>query len=422
MKKTIFPLALGIVTVLSVKCSIDKNAKIGNDINSDNVQYIQLPRFGADTLAIYSKCSDYDNNLSSVASEVKFIKLDMKPLINEFMTCDVQISDEYIFLSGMTQITQYDRNGKYIRNIGSHGKGPKEFFNLHPPLQLDRRNKLIYALDITYNKIVVYNFKGDFIRNISLSPTGACFEIIDSSIIALRQICFERQLPDCMTIRFIDYSGKQINAYPSYLYPLPKERFEQYGAAESFLWRHNDKVYYLEYGADTIFQIIKDSLVPARVLTGKLKLDKDEYFRKNLTSNNLGISSYILRPNGAIFESDKNIIFKISSNRETFYMVYNKSTKQLHRTFYQDALSTRKGELKMNYFTDDLVSGLPFNPQYQSQDKAISLVSALEICNQKQMILDYIASHPTEEGEKLKFMVQNISEMENPIVMMVKFK
>ena len=103
-------------------------------------------------------------------------------------------------------------------------------------------------------------------------------------------------------------------------------------------------------------------------------------------------------------------------------MVYNKSTMQFHRTFYKDASSTGKGSIKMNYFTDDLVSGLSFNPQYQSQGKAISLVSAIDIYNRKQVILDYIANHPSEEAEKLKLMVQNITEMDNPIVMIAKFK
>jgi len=377
---------------------------------------------GIEQLAVFSECSDYDNNLSSVASEVKFIQLEIKPPINDFMTFDVEISDEYIFLTGLTQISQYDRNGRYIKNIGSHGKGPKEFFRLTPPLQLDRKNKLIYAFDITYKKIVVYNFEGEFIRKISLNSESGCFEIIDSTVIALRQMFYERYRPDCKSIRFIDYSGKQLNAYPSHLYPLSKERFENYGTEESFLWKHNGTVYYLEYGADTVFQVIKNSLVPARVLTGKLKLDKDEFFRKDRGNNKLDISSYIMRPNGGVFESDKFIIFKLSSNKEVFYMVYNKSTMQFHRTFYKDASSTGKGSIKMNYFTDDLVSGLSFNPQYQSQGKAISLVSAIDIYNRKQVILDYIANHPSEEAEKLKLMVQNITEMDNPIVMIAKFK
>jgi hypothetical protein len=76
----------------------------------------------------------------------------------------------------------------------------------------------------------------------------------------------------------------------------------------------------------------------------------------------------------------------------------------------------------MDFFTDDVVSGLPFDPQYQSQQEAIALIPAFEIYNKKDCILESIKNNPSKEAEKLKDIVQNITEMDNPVVMIIKFK
>jgi hypothetical protein len=73
-------------------------------------------------------------------------------------------------------------------------------------------------------------------------------------------------------------------------------------------------------------------------------------------------------------------------------------------------------------FTDDMVSGILFNPHYQSYGKAIALVSALDIVENREKILKYIADHPSEEGNKLKPIIQKMTDDDNALMMMVTFK
>jgi len=377
---------------------------------------------GITQLPLFDKCTNYENRLSSLAKEVKLIQLDNEPPLNDFKISDVAISDEYIFFMGMEFIMQYDHKGKYIKNIGSQGKGPEEFFRLHPPLQLDRKNKLIYACDQTYRKIVVYDFDGRFVKKIPFKGNSPCITIIDSATIAVRQDCTQRYMPETKSIQFVDFKGKLLKSYPSYLYPLPRKRFQRFGASVNFLWNHQNRFYSLEYGADTIFSVMKDSLVPERVLLGKLKLDKDEYFRKVRGAEKLDITNGILRPNCSVFESDNFIFFRQFSEKENCFKIYNKRTHQFFRTFYDDVPATRRGKKNMDFFTDDLISGLAFNPPYQSNGKAISFVKAMDICDRKQEVLDFIALYPSEEGNRLKPIVKNISENDNSLLMIVQFK
>jgi hypothetical protein len=373
-------------------------------------------------IPVFSECDNYDNNLSTVASEVKFVHLDAEPPINDFHTYDVEISDDYLFLSsGLSRIMQYDRQGKYIRDIGSQGMGPEEFIHIEPPLQLDRKNDLVYASDSHRERTVVYHFDGTYK---GAFPQSGCMEIIDSSIIALRQTSSDMYRPECPSIRLIDHRGDEVRTYRSRLYPVERSQMETFPDA-SFLWENKGKHYFMEYGGDTIYQIRGDTVIPERIVSGDLKPNKKDLFLRNI-GRKLRISSYILRPNSGIFESDNFMIFNMCSDYETFYVIYNKSTGMIHRTFYKNAreIITRKnlGYKKMDYFIDDLVSGLSFNPQYQSYGKAIALIPATEVVEKRENILRFIASCPSAESARLKALVEKMDEFDNPLVMMVTFK
>ncbi len=76
--------------------------------------------------------------------------------------------------------------------------------------------------------------------------------------------------------------------------------------------------------------------------------------------------TYIMRPNSGVFESDNSIVFRMGNDYGKFFMVYDKTKMEYYRTYHKDAVADRSGAKNMDYFTDDIVSGLKFNPQYQS--------------------------------------------------------
>jgi hypothetical protein len=76
----------------------------------------------------------------------------------------------------------------------------------------------------------------------------------------------------------------------------------------------------------------------------------------------------------------------------------------------------------MDYFIDDLISGLHFNPLYQSQGKAIAFISALKVVERRDEVLHFIAQHPSAESAHLKTLVEDMNEFDNPLMMMVTFK
>lgn len=422
MKEVIF--ACMVSSFMLICSCVNKSSKNeGANIVSLDGQ-IPVEPDGIIELDLFSQTNNYDNNLSRVASHIEFIHLDTEPVINDFRIADIAISDEFLFLADIYQIFQYDQQGNFIRYISRQGGGPGEYYQLTLPLQLDNKQELIYASDGTLKKIFVYKFDGTFQKAITIDPNSISrtITVIDTATIALRQTIEQMCNPNAPKINFIDQNGKITKSYPSYTYPFPREKMKT-GVKGSFIWEGKGKSYMLEYGTDTIFRIQGDSLIPARKLTGELKINNiDDYFDTQNIGRKLTVISSAILLNAGVFESDYYIIFKLLSSYETFYKIYEKTTGQFFQTFYGKSPVESPTLKRMDFFIDDLVSGLHINFKYQSGGKAITTISAEEIVEKREAILEYISKNPSEEGEKLKAIVGNIDEMDNSVVMIVTFK
>jgi hypothetical protein len=166
-----------------------------------------------------------------------------------------------------------------------------------------------------------------------------------------------------------------------------------------------------------------NKIKPIRYLTGSNKMTQSEY--SNIETNKkLNILSYILRPNAAIFESNENIIFKLKNDVESYYKVYNKTTKKYSRTFYKDATTTNNRSMckRMDFFVDDILTGELFNPQYQSDGKMISFLSSEKICANREQIISRIKSNSNNKYTDLINVINNLKEDDNSLLMIVSLK
>ena len=371
---------------------------------------------------IYSSTSNHNNNLSAVASDIDFIALDLEPPLRETLLLqNVELSEDIIFLSWLDGIFSYDNTGKFIERIGGVGQGPEEFVRI-ATIRLDRDNKLLYGNDMNRRRMIVYRFDGTFKKTFPLKYNESDFVMLDSSTIVWRQSVHDREQNPSMLIRFATNNGEEIKTLWSKYFPLPiREMGGALGVSANPIWNNKDTYYYMEYGTDTIFRILGDALIPTRVLTGNLKLNLTEHFNRN-TGNKMRLTMPVMSSNSAIFESNQFLIFRLRSDYEIFFMIYDKSSKQLHRTYHKDASENRFGSKNMDYFVDDMLSGLHINPLYQSMGKAIAVIPAHEISKRKQDVLNFIEKNPNEKSQRFKQTIQTITDDDNPILMIITFK
>lgn len=248
MKKTIFPLALGIVTVLSVKCSIDKNAKIGNDINSDYVQNIQLPQFGADTL-----------KTSYFVDTVIYIPLETTPTSLLGSIRQIWTDDSIILVdSWKSGLCLFGKDGRFIRRIGKMGNGPGEYLSI---FHFDVIHDTIYVSSTNRKGFLRYTFEGKFCNEINLNYQPVVFTTTSNQKMACyiqaegKILVYNASFQSPDTI-IVDY-GVTIGRYKWGIYNYDFQPYLQKGITGLF---------YNNYRTDTIWQIKGNSKEPAYIL------------------------------------------------------------------------------------------------------------------------------------------------------------
>ncbi len=139
MKNGILILILCLVTCIS--CKKETSDKFISININDVKEHVELP-------------------LSELLESLDVIKLDN----NQEAFCNVgfiYVTDNYIGIQPFDQkpYKLFDRQGKFINNIGSRGKGPGEYLALYNS-QVDEKNKRVYLTTYSAKKILTYDFNG----------------------------------------------------------------------------------------------------------------------------------------------------------------------------------------------------------------------------------------------------------------------
>ena len=414
---------------LSVSCSGKKQSAA--EAVSDTIPTVEVAedvniRPADKHVPFYDEIEKYDNNLSSIASGVRFVKLDDEPLFRDYLVYDVQQCDSFLFLLGGEYIFMYDESGHFLRQIGSKGQGPGEYVLLNAPLQLDEKNRVVYVADGYTNRFLSYDFEGNLLKDIRYDSEWDQAYLLDSTILAINTEYVSHFLPH-KTKKLIlqDYGRKTLKSFPSYLYPVESPGNGMHFGPDNILWSCQKDFYLLEYGNDTIFQITRNQLIPSLILTGDLKMDKDELFIQGV-KNKLAISPQMMKPSSGIFESNRFLIASMyrQNPEESYYAVLDKKTGALWRTgkHTQPFIGEFAKYKSSKYFIDDMVSGLPFEPIYYSQGETIGLIAADALLTQKEAIAEFVAKHPTEEGKKLQKLLETMNEESGSVLCFVKLK
>jgi hypothetical protein len=106
--------------------------------------------------------------LSDISDEVKAIELELTDESLIGWVTKVSRCDEYIIvLEGHeSKILLFDNNGKFVRRIGARGQGPEEYLYCQD-ITVDDKNRHLYIAD--YNRIMCYDYEGNFIEKIPCS-------------------------------------------------------------------------------------------------------------------------------------------------------------------------------------------------------------------------------------------------------------
>lgn len=110
----------------------------------------------------------------------------------------IGVSDHYIAIHsyGQLPVKLFDRQGKFIRDIGAIGHGPGEYSTLYG-IQIDEPGDRIYLTPFAMvNKILVYDLNGNYIKDIPLLYSSPkCKTYVRDDIVTILSMPFDSIVP-----------------------------------------------------------------------------------------------------------------------------------------------------------------------------------------------------------------------------------
>jgi hypothetical protein len=272
----------------------------------------------------------------------------------------IQVVDNLLFIIDRTitnTLFVFDKDGHFIRKIGTQGKGPGEYLQV-ADFTVDSLKKEIYLLDSFLRKINKYKIDtGEFLNSIVLDN-----ENLESHHIQYhRGKLFLDAIPvspekNSFLLRDIDTeSGAQMHAFLpadryncSWNYPMEK-------SGESFFYSRNyGSPKYIQLFMDTIVSIDNEKIFPFLAVKSKNWINhKDiEDIKKYMDEHNQTFPFDALQQKnkihyvGSYVECKNFVLFEYIQGRDKYSVIYNTSEKTTKiANIFLDDLSLSEGFL-----------------------------------------------------------------------------
>jgi hypothetical protein len=352
-----------------------------------------------------------DIKLSDIADEITYIPLETKADCMLSSDLSLTATDEgYIMLEGGIIFRVFDKDGKFIRNVGSSGKGPGEYLRARQ-FSIDKKARVIEVASIFTLKMVLYSFEGKFLREYPM-PFDAAYVVKEPSG-GYHLATYRPQPKDSAEYRFsrMDNQGKIVQIFPEKGVVLPSSGIM---LKEFQYYTYNDQVYLQNAFNDTIYRFTKGAWVPDLYFDlGSFSPPKEYWDDIKFNAKNRG--QFIERV-GFTDEQDYLLVF-FRHKKKSEIGKYDKASKTL--TYVQNIDTISRG------FLNDLDGGPGVKPLWNENDGKYWYLTfqAVDLIDWKAKgYFDQADIKHPEQNKKLKAMIDRLTVDSNPVIMKVRQK
>lgn len=222
----------------------------------------------------------------------------------------------------------FSRDGKFIRKIGSAGKGPGEFIGESLIYSVDEVNETILLADNSSKKFLLYRFSGEFIREqaykkyhglaisnaVGISPDQQGNFVIKNQIVPTENdICYD--------ILIINRDLKLVQAIQSQK-PVTGPNIIAFSSNQ--IYPFGNSIRFWNPAKDTVYQLIKNQALPVY----HLKVSDPPSIEEEMTSDNRGHITI-----GKILETQDYLLVFGNKGSLPFHLAYQKPTGKAVRIF-----------------------------------------------------------------------------------------
>jgi hypothetical protein len=380
-------------------------------------------------------------NLSMVADSLEYIPLETlsESLIDQIS--GVVLTEEFIFLQTLQNVLKFSREGKYISQIGSQGRGPGEYPGLRN-ISIDNEKERVFIYPNWIRELLFYTFNNKYQNKISLF--GSYFDLAltvfyignDHFIASGVGIWPGEFLEEMFLVALLDSTGKIVSKVDS---PL----------MQSADYLNNNNLFYvgtyppsyydsiglsIGWGCDTIYAVSHHGIEPRYILGyGRYdapfeikygySFDQDE--RERIMEKRYG---YIWVTRAPI-ETRDYLFLQFSFNDNLYLAAYSKQSGQT--LVFSEKGTVRSGlvdysrrhNIESFGFKNDLDGGLNFYPRWTNLNSNVWITSynAFDLMTK----LDEIRKRDPENlknNERLIQLIETLDENDNPVLVVAHLK
>ncbi len=373
---------------------------------------------------------DYNEiTLSEMADDITYTPLSNDSPIGTYY--DTKVFRDHIIIPGQINgISLYDREGNYIRQIGSKGRGPGEYLYCRY-IAVDYEGKEVYVMDS--QQIKVFAFDGDFIRSFAITQhagqhvsdsrgyENSFYDIyyFNNYLFISVYIALGMAYNDWV---IIDTLGNMVSAKLNYI-----PSFESIIGWGGETYEYNNQINYHNHYNDTLFSISHDlSYKPSLLLNLGITIPETKESEQENLNKRFFIK--ILK----VFETDNYWIMNCIQNptpliSKQYYVIVDKETNEMFFMNAREPSTSNYGPRYTGGIMNDLDGGIPFQPERRFEENGreymLELVSPFALKNYvysdefKNIVPKY-----SEKKEKLIKLADSLDEMDNLVLVTVRLK
>ncbi len=412
MKRVLYFAGLILIPLMVISCRSQKQGdkEVSTDPDSLVVQPARPPFINVPDLLEKSK----DVFLSEFAASVTYIPLETT---RDFMIGDnsvhVKPCGEYLFVSEHGKpVGVFDRNGKFIRKIGSIGKGPGEY-NFDFIFWPEESSRQVFVWNADNGTIMVFSFEGRHIKDIVPEIQPMAFAPLGNDRFFTWNFMQKELNGNFYRIIFHDGSGVTTGRI---FEPKIKYDFSQGVSIMSPLITPAPVGFlYYSWENDTIFRAKPDgSFEPAFCWNiGKYAMPADAL--KNYSRFLREKDNYILDFIG--FEGQSNWYLRYEYKGRKEMAICGKRTGEVYLVANPDTA-------QMGVW-NDIDGGPSFFPTWDNEKGRVfvRMIHSIDLLDyQKQKTKPSLPVKDIEAAGRFKSILAAITENSNPIVMLVEMR
>ncbi len=346
--------------------------------------------------------------LSTVASEIEYVPLETDTACMLRRISNLALCDSFIIVSDGTKLILFDRQGNYLKPVGSVGRGPEEYTYIRS-FFVDENSREIYLLSM--GKVMVFGFDGKYKRSFKADFRPSQVISRDQNTLIFHLFNLSGPSPDTAWSWYItDRQGAIISRILNH-----HKRMSQPGllVPDSPLYLYDGTAHFLEFGNDTLYYFNEQVREPYAIFNaGKLKMETDLH----LTPETIKEVSDRIQGNFWIKEIRESYDFLFVNlawglSDSVSYCIYDKKNARLT-------------VLKDNGFADDINGGPAFWPLVVGDNNTLvdyedAFTFLKEIKSDKS---GAAGENAGKISKKLSEIGRSIDESSNPVLVITRLK